>query len=358
MKKIYLIIAVFLCVGFFYSCGEKFDTSQFPLNDNKTNIYGDTSYIQLKPDWTGYNSPKAIIIGNEPLIYLANTGANEIICIDISGKEIGRSAKIKNPIALAQDFKLNLIVCAEFDTVISNATVTYGAIYKIRLFSANNNIANAKVERVYFEKSKPDRRFTGVAVMNNNYYYVTRTGPDNSSPIDPDDVVLTFNSDDQNLSPISALKPNGTGLGSINSPSGIAIVNPKNYDFVFIQTGDISLFKTQWITFLQSTDYSYFTSKFTPSQNGNIDILKINRFSKPMGVTVDNSGNVFVVDVVKDSLIRFTSKGIEKYSFGGHGSGDGKFDQPHGVASFDKTLFIADTKNNRIVRYKLSTDLQ
>jgi DNA-binding beta-propeller fold protein YncE len=358
MKKIYIFISALFILGFLISCGSEFDTGQLPINIDKNIIFGDTTYIQINPIWAGFSSPEALIVGNEPLIYVANTGNNEIICLDISGKENGRSAKIKNPIALAQDFKLNLIVCAEFDTLINNSTVTYGAIYKIRLYDAKNDISKAKIERVYFDKSNPDRRFTGAAVMSNNFYYLTRTGPNNTSLIDPDNAVIVFTSDDQFISPISTLKPNGTGLESISELSGIAIVNPKYLDFVFIQTGDISLFKLQWISYIQAGDASYFGSKFTPSKDGNLDILKINRFSKPEGIAVDNSGNIFVVDAAKDSLIRFSSKGIEKYSFGGHGSGSGQFNQPHGVAVFDKTLYIADTKNNRIVRYKLSIDMQ
>ncbi|MDZ7623899.1 MAG: hypothetical protein U5J96_05550 [Ignavibacteriaceae bacterium] len=31
------------------------------------------------------------------------------------------------------------------------------------------------------------------------------------------------------------------------------------------------------------------------------------------------------------------------------------FNEPHGVAFFDKTLYVADTGNNRIVRFILST---
>jgi hypothetical protein len=44
-------------------------------------------------------------------------------------------------------------------------------------------------------------------------------------------------------------------------------------------------------------------------------------------------------------------------SFGSYGSGDKQFNSPMGVAHFSKVLYIADTQNNRIVRYKLSTDI-
>jgi hypothetical protein len=50
------------------------------------------------------------------------------------------------------------------------------------------------------------------------------------------------------------------------------------------------------------------------------------------------------------------SKGL--FSTGGSGSGTRQFRQSYGVAFFDKTIYVADRGNNRIVRFKLSSDLQ
>ncbi|MDZ7262833.1 MAG: 6-bladed beta-propeller, partial [candidate division KSB1 bacterium] len=71
----------------------------------------------------------------------------------------------------------------------------------------------------------------------------------------------------------------------------------------------------------------------------------------------DNQGNIYVIDAGSDSLFKFTSTGKELHSFGGTGSGEKQFKNPHGVAHFNKTLYVADTGNDRIVRFKLSTDI-
>ncbi|MCX6160829.1 MAG: 6-bladed beta-propeller [Ignavibacteriae bacterium] len=75
-------------------------------------------------------------------------------------------------------------------------------------------------------------------------------------------------------------------------------------------------------------------------------------------MTQDNNLSVFVIDSYRNYLYKFNSAGkFMKESFGSFGTGDGKFINPKGVAFYNKVLYIADTGNNRIVRYKLSTDL-
>jgi DNA-binding beta-propeller fold protein YncE len=339
-------------------CGEKFDLSQLPVSE-LPKVVGDTVYIQQNPAWTaqgvgGFSGPKDILIGFEPLVYVCDTGNDRIVMMDLAGYVLGVSKQIKHPIAISQDRKLNLVVCADFDTVVQGQRVTYGAIYKIRQFAAGNRIDQAIVDRLYFESGKPLRRFTGVAALYNNQFYVTRVGPDNSSPIDPDNAVLLFDKNDTYLTPIPNLKPNGTGLESIQDLTSITTFNSRNLDFVFAQKGEQSLFRVQWITFIQTQDYSYYQTKFSPTRDGNLDILRINHFRQPEDVTVDNSGNIYVVDAATDSLYKFDSKGRERQSFGGRGV----FNMPHGVAFFDKTLYVADTGNNRVLRFILSTDLR
>jgi hypothetical protein len=118
----------------------------------------------------------------------------------------------------------------------------------------------------------------------------------------------------------------------------------------------------------------------------NFDYSKANRFlyesfrfSKPEDcyISPDNLQYTFVVDSGTDSLYVFTSQGYEGInppansglrkqvivSFGGPGSdgsssGPFSFKDPSGVCYFRKTVYVADKGNNRICRYKLSSDLE
>jgi len=84
------------------------------------------------------------------------------------------------------------------------------------------------------------------------------------------------------------------------------------------------------------------------------DIMIPGTFIQPEGVAIDNSGNLYVADAAKDSVYKFNSFGDLLIGFGG----ENQFKNPYSVAFFDKTLYVADTGNNRIIRFILSTDIQ
>jgi hypothetical protein len=341
--------------------------SQFPINvlpqGSANTRIGDTVYVLQKPEWTGFNHPQAVIVGNEPFIYVADTDNDRIVMLDLIGRVIGYSQKIKHPVALTEDKRLQLIVCAQFDTLLpgKQSPTTFGAVYRLDLASVGHDISSARPRRIFFEPGDSTRRYAGVASLYNNQYYVCRNGPKNElTRIDRDLAILLFSKDDELLSPVTtSFSPDGTGLLSLSNLSAIATLpRDRSVEYVFCQTGDRSLYKVQWIQLITEGQTTNYLSKFYPSVDGSIDFLRLNHFSQPAGVTFDPSGNLYVVDAAKDSLFRFSSRGIERYSFGGSGSGDMQFRQPTGIAFFDKTLFVADKGNNRIVRFKLSSDLQ
>lgn len=360
MKR--FLILFFLSILFF-SCGEKLDLTEFVQTGRQGNFSTDTAYVLINPPWTGYNNPSDIMVGREPFIYVADTDNNRVVVLNLAGQVIG-SINVKKPVALAQDYRLNLFICAEFDTTINGTTKNFGALYKADLFAAKHNFNQIKLERLLpktsSDFSKEQRRYTGVAVFYDNSYLVTRTGPDNSSFIDPDNAILEFvqikNSDglirDSLIGRLPNFEATGSGLMSINELSGITTFNRKNYEIVTTQTGNTN-FKVQWLKFIITNDYAGYISKFDPD-DPRVDILKIGKFGKPEDVTVDNSNNVFVIDSEKDSLFKFNQYGTEMHSFGGRDL----FKGPKGVAFFDRTLYICDTGNNRILRFMLSTDIQ
>lgn len=327
----------------------------------------DTLYVQQYPNWEGFNHPQGIAVGFEPLLYVADTDNDRVAMLDLAGRVIGYSPRIKRPVALAEDRRLQLLVCAEFDTLLpgQSARTTFGAVYRLNLVAAGHNIAATTPARVFFDPSDSTRRYTGVATMYDDKYYVSRVGPKNAiTYYDRDNAILLFEKNDSLMTPVTAeFSPDGTGLLSIHAVTGIATLpTGKSVEFVFSQVesnaGITPLYKVQWIRLISVGQTTNYVSKFYPSVDGDIDLLRIKRFTRPSGVTLDPSGTLFVTDAATDSLYTFSTRGIERYSFGGTGSGQRQFRQPSGVAYFDKTVYVADRGNNRIVRFKLSTDLR
>ncbi len=358
MKKTINILAILVTL-FLTNCVTKFDAPDNSPKDGGQ-IISDTLYIQQTPIWKGFNRPQDIIVGKETFIYVADTDNNRIVMLNLAGHVVGERA-IKQPIAIAQDFQLNLIVCAQFDTLVEGSNITYSAVFKLDMVSAKHIIANAQITRLLpstsFDFSRPDREFTGVATFFDNSFYVARKGPSNATLIDPDNSILVFRkkelSDgskiDTLIGRVPLLEPLGTGLMSAYDISSLSSYSGNNYDMNVTLIGDNS-FKTQILEYVVSEDFTGYQNKIPPFTT---DLMTVAKFEKPEGTTLDIFDNIFVADAAKDSIFKFNSFGDEMESFGG----PEVFSSPHAVAYFDKTLYVADTDNNRILRFVLSTDV-
>ncbi len=361
MKKTINILTILLSVIFLTNCVTKLNP---PDNSPKGGqVISDTLYIQQTPIWKGFNRPQDIIVGKETFIYVADTDNNRIVMLNLAGHVVGKRA-IKQPIAIAQDFQLNLIVCAQFDKVDTSGFVTtYSAVYKLDMVSAGHIIENAKITRLLpqfdnpLKPPSPDVKFTGVATFFDNSFYIARKGPSNSTLIDPDNSILVFRKKeladgskiDTLIGRVPLLEPLGTGLMSAYDISSLSSYSGNNYDMNVTLIGDNS-FKTQILEYVTTEDFTGYQNKIPPFTT---DLMTVSKFEKPEGTTLDIFDNIFIADAAKDSIFKFNSFGDEMESFGG----PDVFSSPHAVAYFDKTLYVADTDNNRILRFVLSTDV-
>ncbi len=360
MKKLFPFIGFLFLISLQFGCGDKFDIGELTSTSGNANITGDTVYIQLNPAWTGFNNPQDMIIGREPFIYVADTYNDRIVMMNMNGNVLG-SRSIRRPVALAQDYELNIIVCCELDTVVNGETKTFGAVYKLNMVAAQHQIGSAPAVKLLprpVDLNYPDRRYTGACVFYNNTFYVARTGPNNSSFIDPDNSILYFSpkklfgggEGDTLVGRVPNIDPLSSGLVSANQISSLTSFKTKNIDFIETLTGNNSL-KTQWLTYVVTPVSANYEARLTPSDGG--ALMTPNKFKQPEGSCIDDGGNIYVADVQKDSIFKFTPFGDELQSFGG----PSVFNGPYAVAYFDKILYVLDTGNNRIVRYVLSTDL-
>jgi DNA-binding beta-propeller fold protein YncE len=77
-------------------------------------------------------------------------------------------------------------------------------------------------------------------------------------------------------------------------------------------------------------------------------------FITPGGIAVDAAGRVYVTDVSRDRVQRFSPDGALEVTWGESGSGLGQFEAPLGIsADCSGTVSVADRDNNRIQRFTL-----
>lgn len=357
MKKYFRYLV--LIIPFYFGCGDKLNLNEFNSNKKDVNTTGDTVYVQLSPSWEGFNNPQAILVGKEPFIYVCDTDNNRIVMLNTAGVVLG-SKTLPHPRSIAQDYRLNLIVCSEFDTL----GTTYSAVYKIDLFAAQHDLANAPVTRILpraADFNYPLRKYTAVAAFYDNSYYVARTGPSNTSVYDPDNSILKFQpkkyfnagEGDSLIGRVPNIDPLSSGLISANGINCMTPFNKKSVDFIATFSGETS-FKSQWFHFFVSSVEEKYVSQFSPYDG--TPYAQPNKFGQPTGCCLDQYGNIFVADgsSAKDSVYKFNQYGEEMHSFGG----PSVFTKPSGVAFLDKTLYVLDAGSNKIVRFILSTDIR
>ena len=362
-------------------------------------------FIQLAPVWYGFNQPEDIMVGFDDLIYVADTKNNRIVQLDANGSVLG-TISINNPVAIAQDRKLDLLVAARFDTIINNNKINLACIYRINLVKVNHKINLATAQPVVIhpnyilgrtlKSSDSTIYFTGISTLADNEYFIARRGNENTNITQSggtDNAVLWFNSKDKILTPLTTyLSALGSGKTSANKISSIssyamppqrATVDARK-SFLLTLVGENN-FRVQGVKYSSGREDVAFTSdpnldiidttlghRFLYDENPKDEKIQ-GGFIEPEDVTyAADRGFIFVVDSKKDSVYQFTSNGIEGIipptysketkniivSFGGSGSGVKQFKNPKGIAYYqnDKILLVADTGNNRILRFKLSTD--
>ncbi|MFQ5481359.1 MAG: NHL repeat-containing protein, partial [Nitrospinaceae bacterium] len=77
-----------------------------------------------------------------------------------------------------------------------------------------------------------------------------------------------------------------------------------------------------------------------------------NGFLTPFGLAHDPDGDLWVTDLQKHAVLRFSPDGLFKNSIGGIGNGPGRFNMPCGLAvGPDGSLFVSDHQNRRIQKF-------
>ena len=356
--KSYAYILIFLVTAFILGsgCTDRASIDEFVALENTYYKVGDTTYVEIYPPYqSGFNGPTAILYGYDQLLYVADTRNNRVVMMDAAGGYLG-ACHIDQPISLAQDYRLDLLVGG---IMMKNGNQV-GAIFRIHLVQALHDLDSITIDTVWRESSHPNRRFVGLTALPDNTYLAARTGPDNSSPIDPDTRVMEFSTSDHYITPITDLTTGtGSGINFINQITGITSI-PNTRNFIVLQRLVGVSYGAIYMKYSSSSDFQGWTPVYDPTdpKTASVDFIRPLQFTSPAGCAIDSKRlDIFITDVVRDSVYKFSSKDgkFKKESFGKFITNK-RMQSPTGAAFFDKTLYIADSTANCIFRFKLTTD--
>lgn len=357
--------------------------------------YREVAYVPVQPILDGYAYPTDIIAGFDELLYLVDKGASQVIAMDQSGRELSR-LYVQGAKAIAQDRGLDLLVIGTITDTTNNNVAERSCIYRIDISQSAGyglNFAaftDTVIHPYYFKStalnSDEQVEFNRIAVLGDNKYYVSRSGPNNNPNQSggPDDAILLFDREDNFETPIIVRDRSGGnyrdffkkpfGISSLAKPPQISV--DLRGDFLYTSLDQNGVIKVQYIERQESIDGTIYTPKNDWSSDASKADNFINdpyKFKDPSGIDFAASGGnyIFVVDRESDSLYQFTATGIEgvepppasgesrfvQTSFGGTGNGPTQFNEPMAVAYKDDIVYVADAGNGRILRFKLTLDI-
>ena len=410
-------------------------------------LLDEVGYVPLNPFYTlgatgsPLDQPVDVYVGYDELIYVGD--AQGLHVLDLAGRpqafvgEVGRPGQALQPLrditAVIQDRSLDLLVAARRDTTLGTdddaQTWDLPVIYRLSGLAtgvpvvediiwhpfddrsrSGSSFRNPQCYRippsectqaVIDDPSSPiltdeDARFTDLALLADNRFYASRSGPVNTQAdglntrVTPFNAVLVFTAAGVNTRDIADLSPTQPSLLSAVYPSALAtpIGPPQRTNFPDAQ--DFFVAQNPPDQDLRYPVLSVLVVETPLGTEFRIDIARLGASANPengdgflyedfgmtsptsLAIAADETGYLFATDEATDSLYVFNRNGVEgvapppasgslrpvKVSFGGTGSGALSFNDPQGVAYYERIVYVADRGNNRIARYRLNTDFE
>jgi hypothetical protein len=335
----------------------------------------DTSYVQVNPTWIAadgiaFNKPHDVLIGYDRFVYVCDTKNNRVVKFAEDGTFI-ESDSVVNPVAITQDRGLDLLVVAgDFyttheDTIFAgtdsmstvlDSTIYGNAIYRKRHFGNDGFQAVWRADSPYWSTYSSTTRDT---IWHEAEFWGIAASTETSKEYFLADFwvgrIMRFSSEDKPVPP--DLIGEGVGVGKTSYPMDAYFYTIAGQSYLAFAQG-IGNFGVQIVSPINGTPL------FTAGEEGLPPLARINARGAKQ-VAVDERSNFYVLLEATDPdlgahhlLYKYDRNGQRLLEFGTEGSGERQFSRPRGLAYSNGILYIADTGNNRIVRYQLATDIQ
>lgn len=416
------VVGLLASLVLFASCDTIFGTKSDSTTDEiidegniDPNLENVDGYAPVLPFWEGFDGPTDVHVGFDQLVYV--TDAQGLHLLDRADLGPRQTIPMRGAIGVAQDRLLTLYVAARDSILVperANQRFDLPVVYVIEDFHQGNptivdtlifpfddaslSTRAAQISRINRARSDNYEQvsITSITTLADNSFYVSRTGPLNSltSIASADNIILEFErvgdtNNFANVRQLRSLSPVTPSLASSVGVTGLSslVAPPQRNSFTddrsFLLTqGDQNTeipFRVLWVSAVETTDGLVFQA--------NRDLLRRDttvadsflydpfKFREPRDIAFagDATRFIFVVDAVLNRLYQFQANGEEGVipppgavdrsrnlivSFGGFGSGPKEFNEPSGVSYFDRIVYVADKGNNRISRFRLTSDFE
>ncbi|MFA5404435.1 MAG: hypothetical protein WC358_05835 [Ignavibacteria bacterium] len=344
-----------ILVLLYAGCGDRLDLSTFPIVNNGSINVSDTVYVLQGPIWTGFNKPEAVFAGNDQIIYVADTKNNRIVQMDVAGGKYGSYYFNSSvfPKKIAQDGNFDLLLICDSITIQDTTSIVFRlkVVTGGGVLNQNTPAVRLLTSLISTPSSNKFRKFTGISTYPDNSYLISRIGPEDPLNIDPGNALLKVKGIDsvKQLTVLNGFQTSGNSFYSIeNISSALTIINSST-DFIITRSSQDTNRLNKVIYFEYNSVNGTYDPKYTSTSQ---DLVNM-KFGSPDAIVMDANYAIYVIDSYRNHLFKFNNNGkLLRESFGDLTI----FNNPKGISYFNKVVYIADTGNDRILRYKLSTD--
>jgi hypothetical protein len=385
IKKYLKCVALIGLVVLAVQCGEKIKLpTSLPSSQDKDL---DTTYIQIWPAWTEaggipFNKPEDVHIGYDTYIYISDTENDRIVKMDRRGEFVDQYP-VPHPLSLAQDPLLRMTAVSGDNKIYLKDILKAEPFHEVFAFEPWFDTLEFEVDSLFEIDSTyyPDsldtilvevdtlvlvidtvsvsiRAIAATPIPDEQYYFFTCDQTINSytgiggGKHQRDQISMFFPELEDSLVILKYSGPAvriGGDLGYTIDPTGIyAYPYKSRFRIAFCQGYPSNSAQVlDGDRFYPVIPRTEFTEIYYPGM-----------FGLAEDVVVDQFGSIYVVDASRQRILKFDPQGRLLLKFGTPGSGNKEFKRPRGIAYYKETLYLADTENNRILRFKLSTDIR
>ncbi|HDS00513.1 MAG TPA: hypothetical protein ENO22_05410 [candidate division Zixibacteria bacterium] len=332
MKAFITTILIIALILLMLDCSEK--VNQPTDLPEPGSINPDTTYVMITPAWTEadgitFDRPTDVMIGYDRFVYVADRNNDRVVKLTLAG-EFVESYQIPNPTQIDQDRALDLLAVNDSSVVLRRSFREGGdfqVVYTAPDVPRPPPIDDTTYAVLFGIAASP---FPDKTYSISNFYL---------------NEIYRFDSGDEY---VDVQVPSGNAAGRVAAPVAVNSFNIRGQYYIGYTSGRSS-FAVQLIeasTGQPVIPFSDSADIYLTTVNGHKDIA------------VDDLGNIFVTMAAASEVWKFSRDGQLLLRFGQDAPPEDRLDNPRGIDAYQQYIYVADTDNNRVVRFETSTSPQ